>query len=98
MLGAEYKIALHPREWSVDGLGKAVAEVTGVPVCDQQLVPDTDWKPIELSSGKMEKEMMSQHPLDYYNIKKGSSSNVVSVPILRRLTNSSADKLAGVRS
>lgn len=93
-MAAEYKIALHPREWSVDGLGKAIAEVTKIPVCDQQLKPGTDWEPEpnELN------EMMSKHPLDYYNIKKGSSSEVVSVPILRRLTNSSADKLAGVRS
>ena len=91
-MAADYIIALRPREWSVDGLGKAIAEVTKVPVCDQQLVPDTNWKPIqELSPGSGETEpveMMSKHPLDYYDIKPGSKmndnpgsrSNIVSVP------------------
>ena len=84
-MGADYIIALRPREWSVDGLGKAIAEVTKIPVCDQQLEPDTDWKPIQ---GSSETEMMSKHPLDYYDIKPGSKmndnpgsrSNIVSVP------------------
>ena len=83
-MAADYIIALRPREWSVDGLGKAIAEVTKIPVCDQQLVPDTSWK----KQPNEPNEMMSKHPLDYYDIKPGSKmndnpgsrSNIVSVP------------------
>ena len=53
---AEYEIALHPREWSVDGLMRAVAKVALIPIRDQRMFT------MEVES----REVWARHSLDHW--------------------------------
>ena len=53
---AEYEIALHPREWSVDGLMRAVAKVALIPIRDQRM----------LTTDLESREVWARHSLDHW--------------------------------